>query len=52
MGTLSNGSILEMIRDGWLFKVICALVDTPIIYLAVYSIRRYFLISANEELAI
>lgn len=52
IGSLSNSTILEMIQDGWLFKVICAFVDTPIIYLAVYSIRRYFHISPNEELAI
>ena len=52
IGSLSNETILEMIRDGWLFKVICALIDTPVIYLAVYAIRRYFHISPNEELAI
>lgn len=31
-----------LLLNGYLFKVLFAMVDTPIIYLAVYGIRKYF----------
>lgn len=41
-----------MVGDGWLFKVICALADTALIYPIVFAIRRYFRLKHGEELAL
>lgn len=49
-GVKSASEIGGMIKDGWLFKVLCALVDTPIIYLSVFLIRKYFKLQPGEEL--
>lgn len=44
-------SVLSVwILNAWLFKIICALFDTPIIYAIVYWIRKKFSINENEEL--
>jgi len=37
------------IRDGWVFKVICALIDTLFIYLIVGYIRKVFRLKLGEE---
>lgn len=50
VGELSFGEMSGMIRDGWLFKVLCALADTVVLYILVYSVRRYFHLAPNEEL--
>src|SRR5690606_7024551 len=42
VGRAVMGDIAGMIGDGWLFKVLVALVDTLFIYLAVYLFRRAF----------
>lgn len=39
--TVTDGAIFGMIRDGWIFKMLCALADTPLIYAAVALFRRY-----------
>ena len=49
-GSGQHENMGDLILDGWLFKLLMALVDTPIIYLLVYLIRRYFKLSAGEEL--
>lgn len=49
VGVKSAGEIGSMIIDGWLFKVICALFDTPIIYVSVFLIRKYFKLKPGEE---
>jgi uncharacterized integral membrane protein (TIGR00697 family) len=49
LGTLSFGEIQTLILDGWQFKVLCALIDTPFIYLFVYLIRKYFKLQPGEE---
>lgn len=46
--TLSEMSILVL--DGWLFKMIFALCDTPFMYGATYFIQRYFKLKHNEEI--
>lgn len=51
-GKQNVGFISDLVVDGWFFKVLCALVDTAIIYLIVYLIRRYFSLKVNEELPI
>ena len=48
-GVKSLGEIGSIIFDGWLFKVICALIDTPIIYVSVFLIRKYFKLAPGEE---
>jgi uncharacterized integral membrane protein (TIGR00697 family) len=50
IGQLPFGTISSYILDGWLFKVICALVDTIFIYLFVGIIRRRFELKLNDEL--
>jgi uncharacterized integral membrane protein (TIGR00697 family) len=41
VGVLPGETIVDLIVDGWLFKSLCALVDTPLIYAAVWWFRRY-----------
>lgn len=48
-GVKSMGEMADMIKDGWLFKVLCALVDTPIIYLSVFLIRKFFKLQPGQE---
>lgn len=50
LGVLPFNKILHYILDGWQFKVLCALVDTPIIYLAAWLGRRRFGLSKNQEI--
>ena len=50
LGVKSSSEIISIIIDGWLFKVICALIDTPIIYVSVFLIQRYFKIKPGEEI--
>lgn len=40
-GVWSTEKITDAIVDGWYFKVLCALADTPFAYLGVYLLRRY-----------
>lgn len=40
-GVKSWGEIGVFIVDGWFFKVLCALLDTPLIYLAVWMFARF-----------
>ena len=49
LGTLSFSEINDLILDGWQFKVICAIIDTPFIYLFVFLIRKYFKLQPGEE---
>lgn len=42
----------ELLLNGFLFKVLVALLDTPLLYLAVYQLRNWFNISAHEEVVI
>ena len=41
-----------LLINGYLFKVIVALLDTPIIYGAVYLIRRKFKLADAEEISL
>lgn len=50
VGVRSFSDQLNLIIDGWTFKIFCALADTPIIYGCVYLIRRYFGLKAGEEI--
>ena len=50
IGVKSSTEIVSIITDGWLFKVICALIDTPIVYVSVFLIRKYFKLKPGEEI--
>ena len=49
-GLKSSTEIVSIITDGWLFKIVCAFIDTPIIYVSVFLIRRYFKLKPGEEI--
>ena len=49
-GVKSSTEMVSIITDGWLFKVICAFIDTPVIYVSVFLIRRYFKLKPGEEI--
>ena len=49
-GLKSSTEIVSIITDGWLFKVVCAFIDTPVIYVSVFLIRRYFKLKPGEEI--
>ncbi|MBD79356.1 MAG: hypothetical protein CL840_10575 [Crocinitomicaceae bacterium] len=51
MGIKSTEEITGFILDGWMFKALIALLDTPIFYLAVFILRRYFGIKGTNELS-
>lgn len=50
VGAKSFGEMGNLIFDGWMFKALCALLDTPIFYAAVYLLRNYFGLKPAEEL--
>lgn len=52
VGQLSLTEMGLLIRDGWIYKVIFALLDTPFMYAAIYFSRRYFGLKPNEEIRI
>ena len=52
IGRASGEDIFAMIRDGWLFKVLAALIDTFFIYLVIHGFRRVFGLKKGEELVI
>ena len=48
---LENWSdLLTLFINGFLFKIIIALIDTPIIYLCVCYLRKKFKLKFGEEL--
>lgn len=51
LGVKSYDEMQGMILDGWIFKMLCALVDTPIIYISVFLIRKYFKLKPGEEVS-
>jgi uncharacterized integral membrane protein (TIGR00697 family) len=42
----------QMVMDGWLFKVLCALLDTFFIYPIAWGFRKYFGLQVGQELHI
>ena len=51
VGVWPSNQILSAIIDGFIFKMLCALVDTPIIYAAVSYLRNKFNLEFGEELS-
>lgn len=50
VGVKPQNELVELIIDGWMFKALMALFDTPIMYAAVFTIRKYFGLAANQEI--
>jgi uncharacterized integral membrane protein (TIGR00697 family) len=50
IGVKSFEEIQAMVFDGWLFKAMVALADTPLFYLLVYLGRKFFKLGHGEEL--
>ncbi len=48
-GTKDTAEIGGMILDGWTYKVLCALADTPICYAAIYAYRRWLSLGPQTE---
>ena len=49
VGSWSAGQIGRAILDGWTFKVLCALADTPICYAVIHVYRRYLGLGPRAE---
>lgn len=52
VGSLGFETIAQYVFDGWLFKVICALIDTIFIYLAMWGFRKVFGLKPGQEIKI
>ena len=49
VGVWSTGDIFRAIIDGWLFKILCAFIDTPIFYFLSWRLKKEFNLKQNEE---
>ena len=49
LGIRSNSEILQFILDGWLFKMLCAFIDTPLLYASTSLIRKKLGLKFGEE---
>ncbi len=49
-GVEEFNTLMIWVLNAWLFKLLCALVDTPFIYLIVFGLRKYFKLEINEEI--
>ena len=49
LGIRSNSEILQFILDGWLFKILCAFIDTPLLYASTSLIRKKLGLKFGEE---
>jgi len=52
IGVEPINKILLFILHGWLFKMLCALADTPLLYLTVWAARKKFNLAQNQELSL
>ncbi len=49
IGVWDSDQIISAVIDGWLFKMLMALIDTPIIYGIIYLLKGKIEIASNEE---
>ncbi|MCA1764430.1 MAG: queuosine precursor transporter [Cryomorphaceae bacterium] len=49
-GTMPIGDMAELVKDGWIFKVVSALLDTILIYIIIGAIRKKFRLKEGEEI--
>ena len=51
LGVRSNSEIIQFILDGWLFKMLCAFIDTPLLYASTAFIRNKLGLKFGEEIS-
>lgn len=51
LGIRSNSEIIQFILDGWLFKMLCAFIDTPLLYASTAFIRNKLGLKFGEEIS-
>ena len=51
LGIRSNSEIIQFILDGWLFKILCAFIDTPLLYASTAFIRNKLDLKFGEEVS-
>ena len=51
LGVRSHSEIIQFILDGWLFKILCALIDTPLLYASTAFIRNKLDLKFGEEVS-
>ena len=49
LGVRSHSEIIQFILDGWLFKMLCAFIDTPLLYISSSLIRKKLGLKFGEE---
>ena len=51
LGVRSHSEIIQFILDGWLFKILCAFIDTPLLYASTAFIRNKLDLKFGEEVS-
>ena len=51
IGVRSHSEIIQFILDGWLFKILCAFIDTPLLYASTAFIRNKLDLKFGEEVS-
>ena len=51
LGVRSHSEIIQFILDGWLFKILCAFIDTPLLYASTAFIRNILDLKFGEEVS-
>ena len=51
LGVRSHSEIIQFIFDGWLFKILCAFIDTPLLYASTAFIRNKLDLKFGEEVS-
>ena len=51
LGERSHSEIIQFILDGWLFKILCAFIDTPLLYASTAFIRNKLGLKFGEEVS-
>ena len=51
LGIRSNSEIIQFIFDGWLFKMLCAFIDTPLLYACTAFIQNKLGLKFSEEVS-
>tara|TARA_Y100001960_G_scaffold260263_1_gene280569 strand:+ start:544 stop:1224 length:681 start_codon:yes stop_codon:yes gene_type:complete len=52
IGVWPTGQIIQAIIDGWLFKILCAFIDTPIFYFLSSFLKKKFDLKLNQEVSL
>ena len=52
VGVWPTGQIIQAIIDGWLFKIMCAFIDTPMFYFLSGYLKKKFNLKINEEVSL